>query len=979
MRNPPGRCSLFVTSILGGILVGILAGVGATGLIVPCLAADSATTVSHSSYEDFAQGTLGNSGANLYVSKSGRVQVVNQWDLNRDGHVDILISNDHDVFETVDAFIYWGDAQHGYRSLFPDLWQDRPLAQVAFQLMDNEGHLTRLPSFGGGRSVVADLNRDGYPEIVFCNFIHNYPGLRTAYVYWGSPDGYASANKTELPTNWASGVAAADLNGDGYPELVFANRGVEPGSDKFTPYVEPVSYIYWNNATGFRLDNRSELQTPGARDVAVGKLNGDEFPDLAFANDAADGGEVKVFFGSGDGSYPEQESRSIPVPDPTSIGSFDVNSDGYDDLLITGGSGDQTIATGEVGAESTEKSSAVWLYHGSKTGPSGDADVSLPSYDAGAALAADLNGDGHQDIVIANTSLGKKAAVDSFIYWGSADGFSADRRNELPTLGANAVAAADLNDDSFPDLVFANSNDGETYDVPSYIYWGSATGYAGYLRSELQSFGAVGVNLADLNQDGVTEILFVNQYSGKVSGQVGSHIFWGNPHHHYSTTSMTSLPTRGAYGTAAADLNDDGFNDIVFSNSYIPRSYVYWGSANGFAESDREEIDLGGGAYTSNAADLNQDGHLDLVFIGSVDGRSTATLLWGSAEGFSTGNRTLLSFDEDRSLGNAIADLNRDGYLDLAFSGDYFGTVTIFWGSPSGFSQENRWSRFVSAGSLKLADLNRDGLLDFVISGSFEPETKSRDAKTRIFWGTADGTPSPQAAFELEAYQSLECGIADLDQDGNLDLALSNYMSDSTRALPLFIYWGDDIASFSNQRRTELPADSSAGIQTVDLNRDGYREIIIHNHLRDGNHSIDSAIYWNGPDGFRKDQRTMLPTFGPHFSQSIDTGNLYTRELEEEYVSGAIEIPAGKQAKLNWRAEETHGAKLRFQVRLATSREALQDAPWRGPGGGDSYFEAPGAELSPASADRWVQYRAVFQSPDGGAWPILNEVTLVLR
>ena len=575
MKTSPGPCSL-VTLIL----------VGVADPIAPRLQAQSPTVISHNSYDDFAQGTLGNSGANLYVSKSGRVQVVNQWDLNRDGHVDILISNDHDVFETVDAFIYWGDAQQGYRSLFPNLWQDRPLAQVAFQLMDTEDHLTRLPSFGGGRSVVADLNRDGYPEIVFCNFIHNYPGLRTAYVYWGSANGYSATNKTELPTNWASGVAAADLNADGYPELVFANRGVEPGSDKFTPYVEPVSYIYWNNATGFRLDARSELRTPGARDVAVGKLNDDEFPDLAFANDGADGGEVTIFFGSGDGSYSEQKSRSIPVPDPTSIGAFDVNHDGYDDLLITGGSGDQTIATGEVGAQSTGTSSAVWLYHGSKTGPAaGDAGVSLPSYDAAASLAADLNGDGHQDIVIANTSLGKKAAVDSFIYWGSDDGFSADRRSELPTLGANAVASADLNDDSFPDLVFANSNDGHTYDVPSYIYWGSETGYAGYLRSELQSFGAVGVNLADLNQDGVTEILFVNQYSGKVSGQVGSHIFWGNPHHHYSTTSMTSLPTRGAYGTAAADLNDDGFNDIVFSNSYIPRSYVYWGSANGFAES----------------------------------------------------------------------------------------------------------------------------------------------------------------------------------------------------------------------------------------------------------------------------------------------------------------------------------------------------------------------------------------------------------
>ena len=962
------------------LLTVIVVSVCAPGFTLARLYADSSTVVSHSRYEDLAQGTPGNSGANLYVSKNGRVQVVNQWDLNRDGHVDVLISNDHDVFETVDAFIYWGDKQGGYRSLFPDLWRRRPLAQVAFQLMDNQDHLTRLPAFGGGRSVVADLNRDGYPEVVFCNFIHNYPGLRTAYVYWGSSNGYAPSKRTELPTNWASGVAAADLNGDGYPELVFANRGVEPGSEKCTPNVEPVSYIYWNSATGFRFENRSDVRTPGARDVTAGQLNDDDFPDIAFASDRPEGGEIKIFFGNGDATYTDQQSRSIPVPEPTSIGAFDVNGDGYDDLLVTGGSGDQTIAIGDVGGGSTDTNSGVWLYHGSKTGPTGAGAVSLPSYEANDSLAVDLNADGHQDIVIANTSRGKKATVDSFVYWGSQQGFSSDRRSELPTLGASAVAAVDLNDDSFPDLVFANSNDGETYDVPSYIYWGSATGFAGYLRSELQSFGAVSVNLADLNRDGNTEILFVNQYSGKVSGRVGSHIFWGNPHHHYSTNSMTSLPTRGAYDTTVADLNDDGFNDVVFSNSYIPQSYIYWGSERGFSKEDRQEIDLGGGAITSNAADLNRDGYLDLVFIGRVGDRSQATLLWGSAEGFSTDNRTVLSIEEERSLGNVVADLNRDGHLDLVFSGDYFGTVTIFWGSSSGYSEERRWSRFVSAGSVKLADLNRDGLLDFVISGSFDPGKKSRDTTTRIFWGTTDGTPSEQPAFELEGYQSLECGIADLNLDGNLDLALSNYMSDSTRALPLFIYWGNDIASFSNRRRTELPADSSAGIQTVDLNRDGYREIIIHNHLRDGNHSIHSAIYWNGSEGFSRQQRTMLPTFGPHFSQALDPGNLYTRELEEEYVSPAVEIPAGQRpAELRWRADEPHGSQLRFQVRMAVSREVLEDAPWRGPNGHNTYFEASGTRLPSEEAGRWTQYRAVFQSPDGGVWPILDEVSIVFR
>ena len=88
------------------LLILIVVGICAPTFTAARLYADSETLVSHSRYEDLAQGTPGNSGANLYVSKNGRVQVVNQWDLNRDGHVDILISNDHDIFGTADAFIY---------------------------------------------------------------------------------------------------------------------------------------------------------------------------------------------------------------------------------------------------------------------------------------------------------------------------------------------------------------------------------------------------------------------------------------------------------------------------------------------------------------------------------------------------------------------------------------------------------------------------------------------------------------------------------------------------------------------------------------------------------------------------------------------------------------------------------------------------------------------------------------------------------
>jgi len=932
----------------------------------------------HADFNAFKQGTLGNSGANLYVSKSGRLQIINTWDINQDGYNDVLLSNDHDIYETVDALIYWGSS-HGFTSLLPPLWERRPLAQVVFGLMEPNKSVTRLPAFGGGKSLIKDLNNDGYPEIVFCNYIHNYPGVRTSFVYWGSKDGYLASRKTELPTHWASGVAAADLNGDGYPELIFANHGVEEGLSEISPDTGLESYIYWGSATGFSADRLTLVETHGARDVVIADINKDGYPDLAFINNSQLK-DVQVFLGGPKG-YSKEKSQTIKLVEPTSIRAGDINGDGYADLVITSSGRGESIASLEAGKQKENGNRRyTYILTGGADGLDARRQIRLPSYEASDSAMDDFNKDGFMDIAIANRSDGSTQSVSSFIYWGSPEGMSAQHRTELPSLGASSVVASDLNGDGYPDLLFANSSDGSTLDVSSYIYWGSKDGFATHSRTELQSFGASSANAGDLDRDGKTDIVLVNSGSGHSGGHLNSLVYWGNPQHQYSTALMTSLPTEGTYGTTVADLNDDGFPDLLFCNSYTNVSYLYPGSKNGFSPNRRQDLAVGS-AYASHAADLNKDGYLDLVFSTMYEGKNVGIILWGSANGYTSEKCTLLPLKTRKSIANAIADLNRDNYLDLIFSEFYFGTNQIFWGGPDGYSEQRSWAKFMSAGSLKLADLNGDGYLDFIVAENFDPKRKSYNTKTKIFWGTPEGVPSFDNVVELETFGALECGIADLNRDGYLDLALSSYMSDSTRSLPLFIYWGDRGGRYSNERRTSLPAESSAGIQTVDLNRDGYPEIVVHNHLKDGNHSINSYIYWNSPEGFDKDRRTELPTFGPHFSQMIDPGNLYTRKLEEEFISRpeSCSLENGSY-ELDWKGEEPHGAKLKFQVRGAASRENLPLAKWLGPKGEGSFYESSGTELKHLQkSDRLIQYRALFTSPDGGVWPVLREVIIRSR
>ena len=932
------------------------------GFLVGCsqiiLAGNSG--VRHSSFDDFSQGSLGDAGANLYVSRDGAVQVINQWDLNRDGHIDLVMSNSHDNMSVVDALIYWGNPK-GPRSLLPQLWRERPLAQVVYGLMDSTNQVTRLPSFGGGRSTVADLNQDGYPELVFCNYIHNYPGVRTAYVYWGSSKGYSVQGRTELPTRWAAGVVAQDLNSDGYPELVFANQGVEAGAEKISPKVDLSSYIYWGSANGFDSKGPGLVPTLGARDVTTGDVNGDGDFDLIFINNSPQANGVQIFWGA-QGVYSRGHAQVFEVPRPSSVKCDDLDQDGYDDLVVT-----------TLGKEG--QNDGVVLLFGAIDGLALSRNQTLPAVGPTGSEIADLDGNGYLDLAIANSS-DKLPLPASQIYWGGEQGFSLRRQTQLPTLSAAGVSSGDLNQDGHLDLVFANNHNGKTKDVPSYIYWGSSTGFAPYLRADLQGFGANSVNIAHLDGDGNHEVVLVNRWSGKHAGQVQNNIYWGNPHNYYSTADMTALPGQGAYAVAVADLNNDGFNDLALTNSYTDLSYLYWGSKDGLSPRNRQElaIDYANGV---SAADLNRDGYLDLIFTHGR-GQRMGTIQWGGGSGFSDNRRSSLPLKNQRCTNIRVADLNHDGYLDLVFPGSWFGIYQIFWGGTEGYSPDRSWSEVLPAGNLELADLNSDGNLDFVLVGSFDPKARIRTNKTYLLWGTSEGVPTLDGKVELEGHQPIECGIADLNRDGNLDLVFSNYMSERTRSLPIFIYWGGEAGDYHNGNRTDLPAESSSGIQTVDLNQDGFPEIVVHNHMKDGDHTINSYIYWNGPEGLHRDRRTEIPNFGPHYTQMTDPGNLYTRRMEEEYVSSAIKLAGdGSQARLSWESDEPHGAQLKFQVRTASSRQTLETARWQGPSGEGSFYERSGAQIENLSDGmHLVQYRAVFTSLDGGVWPILSTVEL---
>ncbi|MFH1466576.1 MAG: putative metal-binding motif-containing protein [Pseudomonadota bacterium] len=384
-----------------------------------------------------------------------------------------------------------------------------------------------LSSEGASGVVLQDLDQDGYVDVLLLNEYNGSSYSRNSYVYYGSGSGYSSSDAQALPTVGALDAAVEDLDNDGWLDIVVANYYT--GSSYSTS-----SYIYWGSALGYSSADRSSLATYGAYDVDIADLDEDGWLDLVFA-----------------------DFRSSST-------DFTVNS---------------------------------YVYWGSSAGFSSSDRTSLATNGAREALITDVNNDGWLDIVFACYRNDSSYSTSSYVYYGSAGGYSSAARDALATYGAFDVAVADLNQDTYPDLVFANYYSGSSYSTSSYIYWGTAGGYSSSARSALSTLGARDVAIADFDQDGWDDLAFANYYNGSSYG-ISSYIYWNSASgttSSYSTSDRTSLTTYGATRVAAADMDLDGWDDLVFNNyytgsTYSTDSYVYYSTAGVFSASNRDDL-----------------------------------------------------------------------------------------------------------------------------------------------------------------------------------------------------------------------------------------------------------------------------------------------------------------------------------------------------------------------------------------------------
>ena len=888
-------------------------------------------------FSGFSRGTFGNGGENIYVSAAGILQRIRHSDINDDGYQDLLICNSQEHEEYVMPTSY-------------------------FDVLKDPSQQTALRIGGAGWDIaVADLNKDGYEDVVIPANWNGSSWVPNSMIYYGSEKGITNHYIHALPVTGGR-AEVGDFNGDSWMDIVFVSGRIDDFTIQFLPNSEKgfMEYSVHKISNPELKQKNGEINAltsvmDGNKSVLLLRLTNGAVYGLRFNGDVPEK-KLDLLLAAEPGFKKERSrwadaNQYVPEPEPKlkvikikgvqyvfaaynksaalypfingkfdlnkairfnvsrafSITAGDVRKKGFDDIVIA------------ARAEHNEKE-CCFYYPAAAEGVWRDSDrVPIYSNRITDAIIADLGGEDLSLVLLeSNTDTSYVGKTHLFRSFKGADSLK-NQPMILPCADSRIALAPRMKDRQH--LLIANSRYGNaTSKLPVYIYTGSKKGFSAAERIELDSNGAMDGYFADLNDDGKPDVILANEVEMAPHLNDGNYVYY-NLGGKFSTIPDLKLPSERATGVVVCDFDRNGYLDMVFTALDEAALTIYYGEKNNTYR--KSKIKLGQNFLTLwlVSADINLDGYVDLV-VPNCRKNGQSCVLYGSAKGFDYKNR--FDFQVTRSQACRVADLNDDGYPDVIWAG-YYPTI----GKP----------------------------LDSYVS---------------VYYGSAKGFDNSRRTM-IPCNDSNTLAVADLNNDGLLDLFVGAYDNRYTRELDSHIYWNNKEDGFTEDNRTYIRTEASCGAIIGDFNGDGWKDLALANHKIQTQHNSFSRVWYSDHGKFSVENTVKLPSKGPHGMISAPMTNGIDRSNSEYYTSAVFQ-PEKSFRTITASAKMTvpNTCKVKIYLRSGDSADGLNGNEWK---------EIPFDQKIDTKefSGKYFQYRLELIAPDGIGTPRISHVKITFN